>query len=106
MLIALNPYSPSPSKYDSTMIARYQNKSLGTLPPHVFAIADKAFRDMRVGKRSQSIVVSGESGAGKTESGKYILRFLCSSSAAAGGEVERRILDGEKLSQNDNSQVL
>ena len=52
-------------------------RSLGTMPPHVFAIADKAFRDMKVLKQSQSIIVSGESGAGKTESTKYILKYLC-----------------------------
>ena len=43
------------------------------MPPHVFAIADKAFRDMKVVKQSQSIIVSGESGAGKTESTKCVL---------------------------------
>ena len=53
------------------------SRSLGTMPPHVFAIADKAFRDMKVLKQSQSIIVSGESGAGKTESTKYILKYLC-----------------------------
>ena len=42
------------------------------MPPHVFAIADKAFRDMKVVKQSQSIIVSGESGAGKTESTKCV----------------------------------
>lgn len=53
---------------------RYEGVSLGLQPPHVFAIADKAYREMKAYKTSQSIVVSGESGAGKTEATKYILR--------------------------------
>ena len=60
-----------------TDVFRPYSRSLGTMPPHVFAIADKAFRDMKVLKQSQSIIVSGESGAGKTESTKYILKYLC-----------------------------
>ena len=56
--------------------------------------ADKAFRDMKVLKESQSIVVSGESGAGKTESTKYILRYLCESWGSKMGELEQKILDG------------
>ena len=60
-----------------TEVFRPHSRSLGTMPPHVFAIADKAFRDMKVLKQSQSIIVSGESGAGKTESTKYILKYLC-----------------------------
>ncbi|TRY56859.1 hypothetical protein DNTS_013950 [Danionella cerebrum] len=57
-------------------IKSYQGRSLGTLPPHVYAIADKAYRDMKVLKMSQSIIVSGESGAGKTENTKFVLRVL------------------------------
>ncbi|CAB4065257.1 MYO6 [Lepeophtheirus salmonis] len=63
--------------YSSKTVGEYRGKSLGTMPPHIFAIADKAFRDMKVLKKSQSVVVSGESGAGKTESTKYILKYLC-----------------------------
>ncbi len=65
ILIAINPYAEIRDLYSSTTIKCYQGRSLGTMPPHVFAIADKAFRDMKVLKQSQSVIVSGESGAGK-----------------------------------------
>lgn len=57
-------------------------------------VADKSFRDMKSFKQSQSIIVSGESGAGKTESTKYLLRYLCELWGSAAGPVEQRILDG------------
>merc|ERR1712038_1924140 len=77
ILIAINPYTDIKELYAPKTIKSYMGRSLGTMPPHVFAIADKAFRDMKVLKQSQSIIVSGESGAGKTESTKYILKYLC-----------------------------
>lgn len=58
-------------------------------------LADKAFRDMKVLKQSQSIIVSGESGAGKTESAKYLLRYLCDLWGSAAGPIEHKILDGK-----------
>uniref|UniRef100_A0A665VKF4 Unconventional myosin-VI n=1 Tax=Echeneis naucrates TaxID=173247 RepID=A0A665VKF4_ECHNA len=72
ILIAVNPYYDIPKLYSPETIKQYQGRSLGTLPPHVYAIADKAYRDMKVLKMSQSIIVSGESGAGKTENTKFI----------------------------------
>ncbi|XP_028968775.1 unconventional myosin-VI [Galendromus occidentalis] len=95
ILIAVNPYFEIPKLYTSDTIKSYKGKSLGSLPPHVFAIADKAFRDMRVGKNSQAIIVSGESGAGKTESTKYILRYLCDGSSA--GPIEQKILEANPI---------
>ncbi|CAL1285121.1 unnamed protein product [Larinioides sclopetarius] len=97
ILIAVNPYFEIKNLYSSDTISRYQGKSLGVLPPHVFAIADKAFRDMRALKESQSIIVSGESGAGKTESTKYILRYLCESWGCHAGPIEQRILDANPV---------
>ncbi|KAF5299207.1 hypothetical protein FQA39_LY02380 [Lamprigera yunnana] len=111
ILIAVNPYKEISSLYSIDMISRYKGKSLGQEPPHVFAIADKAFRDMKVLKQSQSIIVSGESGAGKTESTKHLLRFLCNNSNTA-GPVEQKILDANpvleafgnaKTTRNNNS---
>ena len=89
ILVAVNPYKDIKDLYSGSTIKSYDGKSIGTMPPHVFAIADKvrltkkkilwesyhmyveqAFRDMKVMKQSQSVIVSGESGAGKTESTK------------------------------------
>lgn len=55
--------------------------------------ADKAYRDMKVTKVSQSVIVSGESGAGKTESTKYILRYLTENWGTHAGPIEQRILE-------------
>lgn len=55
--------------------------------------ADKAFRDMKVNKMSQSIIVSGESGAGKTESTKYILKYLTECWGSHINQLEQRILE-------------
>lgn len=55
--------------------------------------ADMAYRDMKRLKRSQSVIVSGESGAGKTESQKSILRYLCDCWGAADGRIEQRLLE-------------
>lgn len=112
ILIAVNPYKEISDLYSSKSIKSYQGKSIGEMPPHVFAIADKAFRDMRVLKQSQSIIVSGESGAGKTESTKHILRYLCECWGAAAGPIEAKILDANpileafgnaKTTRNNNS---
>ncbi|KFB38085.1 AGAP000776-PA-like protein [Anopheles sinensis] len=111
ILIAVNPYKEIPDLYSKATLKRYSGKSIGELPPHVYAIADKAIRDMRVLKLSQSIIVSGESGAGKTESTKYLLKFLCDAVATA-GPIEQKILDANpileafgnaKTTRNNNS---
>ncbi|KAG5872399.1 hypothetical protein JTB14_017420 [Gonioctena quinquepunctata] len=112
ILIAVNPYKDIPSLYSPGTVKDYKGKSLGQKPPHVFAIADKAYRDMYVLKQSQSIIVSGESGAGKTESTKHLLKFLCDNWGAAVGTLEKKILDANpileafgnaKTTRNNNS---
>uniref|UniRef100_A0A3Q1BMM0 Unconventional myosin-VI n=1 Tax=Amphiprion ocellaris TaxID=80972 RepID=A0A3Q1BMM0_AMPOC len=96
ILIAVNPYYDIPKLYGPDAIKSYQGKSLGTLPPHVFAIADKAYRDMKVLKMSQSIIVSGESGAGKTENTKFVLRYL-TTTYGSGQDIDERIVEANPL---------
>ncbi|XP_034078230.1 myosin VIb isoform X5 [Gymnodraco acuticeps] len=96
ILIAVNPYYDIPKLYGPDAIKSYKGKSLGTLPPHVFAIADKAYRDMKVLKMSQSIIVSGESGAGKTENTKFVLRYL-TTTYGTGQDIDERIVEANPL---------
>uniref|UniRef100_A0A4W5LX25 Unconventional myosin-VI n=1 Tax=Hucho hucho TaxID=62062 RepID=A0A4W5LX25_9TELE len=96
ILIAVNPYYDIPKLYAPETIKSYRGRSLGTLPPHVYAIADKAYRDMRVLKMSQSIIVSGESGAGKTENTKFVLRYL-TTSYGTGQDIDERIVEANPL---------
>ncbi|XP_056283447.1 myosin VIa isoform X5 [Pseudoliparis swirei] len=96
ILIAVNPYYDIPKLYIPETISNYRGRSLGTLPPHVYAIADKAYRDMKVLKMSQSIIVSGESGAGKTENTKFVLRYL-TSSYGTGQDIDERIVEANPL---------
>jgi len=113
ILLALNPYHTL-SIYTEKHVAEYQGKSIGILPPHVYAISDKAYRDMRNLGLSQSIMCSGESGAGKTESTKHLLRYLTDSYGGGGdvADLESRILAANpflesfgnaKTTRNNNS---
>ena len=64
------------STYDSTVAFHYLNTSHVGLAPHVFKIAASAFIDMRDNTAPQCILVTGESGAGKTETAKQLMAFI------------------------------
>eukprot|EP00040_Diaphanoeca_grandis_P039058 m.258055 g.258055 ORF g.258055 m.258055 type:complete len:1513 (+) comp36042_c0_seq1:104-4642(+) len=100
ILIVMNPYKPLPI-YDVDTVKTYSSNTVGRLPPHVYALANRAFKAMRAGGESQSIIVSGESGAGKTETCKHIMRFLASICGAGGignmDELETKILDASPV---------
>ncbi|CAM9404599.1 unnamed protein product [Scytosiphon promiscuus] len=130
ILLAVNPFKAVDLYTDKLLKAykvdgerrAYDPNFVETRPPHVYAIADKAYRNMTTptteyGQRSQSIMVSGESGAGKTETCKIIMKYLAILGNAAGdgnklGTIEKRVLKSNPILEafgnartvrNDNS---
>ena len=76
VLIATNPFARVDSLYVPGMVQVYAGKQRSSQAPHLFAIAEESFTDMLRDGHNQTIVVSGESGAGKTVSAKYIMRYF------------------------------
>ncbi|KAJ7219033.1 myosin 5 [Mycena pura] len=124
VLIAVNPFQRV-TMYGPDIIQAYSGRKRGELEPHLFAIAEDAYTAMRRDGDGQTIIVSGESGAGKTESAKFIMRYLASVnppdsnaktkskfSLDESSEIERQILatnpileafGNAKTTRNDNS---
>ncbi|EEE50904.1 hypothetical protein OsJ_31412 [Oryza sativa Japonica Group] len=115
ILIAVNPFAKLPHLYDMHMMEQYRGVQFGELSPHVFAVTDASYRAMVSEDRSQSILVSGESGAGKTETTKLIMRYLTFVGGRSTGDirsVEQQVLESNPLLEafgnartvrNDNS---
>jgi len=59
-------------------MSQYHGLKLGELSPHVYAIAEQAFSLMMIDQQPQSVLISGESGAGKTETAKSVMQYLAS----------------------------
>ncbi|XP_013169828.1 PREDICTED: unconventional myosin-IXa-like isoform X4 [Papilio xuthus] len=94
ILIAVNPFKLYPI-YNPKYVKLYQNKRIGSsLPPHIFAVADAAYHTMLRERTNQCIVISGESGSGKTESTNFLLHHLTalSQKGSHGSGVEQTIL--------------
>ncbi|KAF7312086.1 Myosin motor domain-containing protein [Mycena indigotica] len=75
VLLAVNPFEPVPL-YTPEIVKSYIGRRRGELEPHLFAIAEDAFAAMSLDGHGQTIIVSGESGAGKTESAKLVMRYI------------------------------
>ncbi|WCJ40061.1 myosin 1 [Euphorbia peplus] len=85
VLVAVNPFKKVPL-YGNDYIEAYKNKSIES--PHVYAITDTAIREMIRDEVNQSIIISGESGAGKTETAKIAMQYLAALGGGSGIEYE------------------
>ncbi|XP_036367897.1 myosin-IIIb-like isoform X6 [Octopus sinensis] len=111
ILLAVNPFRPL-NIYSEKHLEQYTNAPKGALPPHIYGLADQAFHSMLHLQINQCIVISGESGAGKTESANYLLQQLTNLGQAPDKSLQQRLLQANPLMEafgnsqtviNDNS---
>lgn len=113
VVVSVNPYKTTPL-YTPNIIEEYRSRNIYELPPHIYAITDEAYRSMRDRHLDQCIIISGESGAGKTEASKVIMQYVAEVSGK--GEnidtVKEQLLQSNpvleafgnaKTNKNDNS---
>ncbi|XP_048646436.1 myosin-14 isoform X5 [Marmota marmota marmota] len=125
--VVINPYKQLPI-YTEAIVEMYRGKKRHEVPPHVYAVTEGAYRSMLQDREDQSILCTGESGAGKTENTKKVIQYLAhvasspkgrkepgvpaSASTVSYGELERQLLQANpileafgnaKTVKNDNS---
>ncbi|XP_062948271.1 myosin-14 isoform X2 [Cynocephalus volans] len=117
--VVINPYKQLPI-YTEAIVEMYRGKKRHEVPPHVYAVTEGAYRSMLQDREDQSILCTGESGAGKTENTKKVIQYLAHvASSPKGrkepgvpGELERQLLQANpileafgnaKTVKNDNS---
>ncbi|XP_073003002.1 myosin-17-like isoform X2 [Typha latifolia] len=100
ILIAINPFQRLPHLVSQETMEQYKGAEIGELSPHCFAIAEAAYRAMIHEGKNNSILVSGESGAGKTEATKMLMRYLAflgGRSGTEGRSVEQQVLESNPV---------
>ncbi|XP_040841340.1 myosin-9 isoform X2 [Ochotona curzoniae] len=117
--VVINPYKNLPI-YSEEIVEMYKGKKRHEMPPHIYAITDTAYRSMMQDREDQSILCTGESGAGKTENTKKVIQYLAHVASShkskkdqqLPGELERQLLQANpileafgnaKTVKNDNS---
>ncbi|TFK02154.1 Unconventional myosin-Vb [Platysternon megacephalum] len=112
ILVAINPYKQLPI-YEEPVIYAYSGQNMGDMDPHIFAVAEDAYKQMSRNNENQSLIISGESGAGKTASAKYAMRYFSLVGGSLGdSSMEEKVLASSpimeafgnaKTTRNDNS---
>lgn len=98
VLVVVNPYKWL-NIYDEQSMRAYTHKARIDVPPHVFATAEETYRTMISEEDNQCVIISGESGAGKTEASKQIQNYIASVSGSGAGvdKVKRTFLESNPL---------
>ncbi|XP_052803474.1 unconventional myosin-Ia-like isoform X2 [Mya arenaria] len=87
VVVSVNPYRKLPL-YTTDIMEEYRMRNIYEMPPHIYAISDMAYRSMRDRDLDQCIIISGESGSGKTEASKVIMQYVAQVSGK-GREIDR-----------------
>ncbi|SCL97924.1 myosin C, putative [Plasmodium berghei] len=96
ILIAINPFKNIKNLYSDNILEKHI-QPIKSKSPHIFATSNSAYLGMCKNNKSQTILISGESGAGKTESTKYVMKFL----ACAGSDIKKRsLIESQILESN------
>ncbi|XP_038049034.1 myosin-10-like isoform X2 [Patiria miniata] len=100
--VVVNPYKKLPI-YSEKVIELYKGKKRHEVPPHVYAITDTAYHSMLQDREDQSILCTGESGAGKTENTKKVIQYLAYIAASKGGKgtTASQLQQGNRNQQSD-----
>ena len=85
MLVSVNPYQFFPI-YGTEIMLDFVGRTRVEVPPHIYGIAEQAYRAMVLEKENQCILISGESGAGKTEAAKKVMEYIAEVSGKGEGE--------------------
>ncbi|XP_035763927.1 myosin heavy chain, fast skeletal muscle-like [Neolamprologus brichardi] len=85
--VVVNPYKWLPV-YDATCVAAYRGKKRIEAPPHIFSISDNAYQFMLTDRENQSVLITGESGAGKTVNTKRVIQYFATIAALGGKKAE------------------
>lgn len=112
VLLSVNPFKSIQGLYGEDVINKYEGKMGYELAPHVYAVAEAAYRSMTRTNQNQCILVSGESGSGKTEATKRVLEYIAAVSGAGYAGIKDALLNSNPLLEsfgnartlrNDNS---
>merc|ERR1712227_161803 len=115
--VVVNPYKRYPM-YTGTVVKMYLGKRRNEVPPHLWAITETAYRNMLTNGKDQSMLITGESGAGKTENTKKVISYLAAVAAPKKASATKKVsledqivatnpilesYGNAKTSRNDNS---
>ncbi|XP_065753985.1 myosin-10 isoform X4 [Phocoena phocoena] len=93
--VVINPYKNLPI-YSENIIEMYRGKKRHEMPPHIYAISESAYRCMLQDREDQSILCTGESGAGKTENTKKVIQYLAHVASSHKGRKDHNIPESPK----------
>jgi len=114
VVVAVNPYKKIEGLFNPTTMNEYRGRQMYEVPPHIYSLSNDVYRNLMRNKTNQCVIISGESGAGKTESSKIFMQYIAavSKSSTEVDRVKNQLLESNpileafgnsKTLRNDNS---